>query len=124
MYFAKTNLSSGRGKKVPGFVPNQRIPDDAFPPEELARLVKAGDVMEVAKADVTEPVEVPKEAKQDTEVIDRGLWTFRAEDLADINIDQLNMMIAQHVDKHGIGAVDPFGDEEEAILFMTSDNKE
>jgi hypothetical protein len=123
MYFAKTNISSGRGKKGLGFVTNQRIPDDAFKPEEFARLVKCGSVLLVDRESVTEPVVPSKEVRQATSVLNQGLWTFSAGDLADLTIDQLNMMIAQHVDKHGLAAVEPFGDTEEAVFFMTSETQ-
>ena len=112
MFIANTNLS--------GFVPNQHIPDDTFETKEFERLVRIKAVREVDRAEVT----VAVEEEIEEEPIPRGLWTFDAEELVDLTIDQLNMRAAQYVLDHGLAELEPFADEEEAILWMTSDNTE
>lgn len=117
MHFAATNLSSGKGRKAPGFMPNQRIPDGTFEPKELERLIRIGAVVAYDESEVTEKAVSTGESR----TVYRAMWTFRTEDLAGLPIETLNMMIAQHVLQHGLAKVDPFDDVDEAISWMTKD---
>lgn len=123
MYFAKTNVSSGRGKKSPGFSPNQRIPDDTFTEEEFNRLIERGAVMRVSKADVTESSTQPPQGASQTAQTGSAKWEFTKSDLEDVALEGLNMLIAQHIEKNGLAKIDPFEDRDEAIMFMTSDSE-
>jgi len=112
--FSKTNISAGKGKKL---IPNQKVPDGFFSPEEQARLLEKGALAEVDEGSVTEPVK----ASAPAEVPNPAAWAFTDQQLAGKNLEMLNMLAAAHVKKHGIAAVEPFEDEAEARAYLSKD---
>lgn len=120
MYFANTNVSSGKGKASPEFAPNQRIPEGHFSDSEVKRLLACGAIRHLERAAVTEAPERPEE---NVDPLVKGRWSFQAADLADLTLDELNMLVAQHIEQHGLADAAPFDDVEEAIAFMTQDHE-
>lgn len=113
-YVAKTNLFAGKTR----LIPNQLVPEGLYSEDELKKLLDRGFIATV-ELTVVEPIAPPPAP----EVPDPAAWAFDADTLKGKTVEQLNMLAAQHVKKHGIAPVEPFDDLDEAVAFMSKDRK-
>ena len=101
------------------FGPGVRIPDaviDAMGPAMLARLVEEKRINEFTPRPLAE-------AKTGMQV-PTGAWVFEMKDLESKSLDELNMMIRDHVLAKGLAAVQPFADRDEALFWMVHDRSD
>lgn len=98
------------------FSPGVRIPDAviaAMDPKILARLAEEKRINEFTPRP---PVEVKTGMQAPT-----GAWVFEMKDLELKTLDELNMMIRDHVLAKGLAPVQPFADRDEALFWMVHD---
>ena len=114
LLFALATIGSPEGAILPGF----RIPDGKFPQEQLDRFVKKGyvQVIETDDALKEKPPENPEGNGHATPT-----WNFKAEDLAEKKIEELNMLILERAQAMRFENPPTFEDVETAIEFMTSE---
>jgi hypothetical protein len=93
-----------------------KVPDE-FDPKYLADLVSRGDVIEVLPVDVTSLSTGSPTGKP----VDETRWRYAAAELADLDLDMLNMFIAEHAQMYHRDAPPPFTDRESAIAFLGSE---
>lgn len=106
-------LSSDRS-----FQPGTKIPAGALTDKEAKRLLEKGAIREFSA-----PVAVEPPPTKNSETFDPALWAFEPKSLEGKSLEVLNMMIADHVAKHGLAAVEPFDSLEEALFWMSKDRK-
>lgn len=112
-YIAKTNLIAAQTR----LIPNQLVPQGLYSEDELKKLLDRG-LIALVEDTITEPVVPPKPV-----ALDPAAWAFEDSALEGKSIEELNMLAAQHIAKHGIAKVEPFDDLEEAVAFMTKDRQ-
>lgn len=111
-YFSNCSLITPSGPIGPGI----RIPDalvEAMGPAALAQLVEQKRINEFTPRPLAE-------AKTGMQV-PTGAWVFEMKDLETKSLDELNMMIRDHVLAKGLAHVPPFVDRDEALFWMVHD---
>jgi hypothetical protein len=81
-------------------------------------LLKKGAIQEF-KAPVPAPAATPENQVS----IDPALWAYPMDGLKGKSLETLNMMVQEHVKKHGLAAVEPFETLEEACFWLGKDLK-
>lgn len=105
--------------------PNCRIPEELLkklegkPGKGRSELLARG----FAKELTVEPVAQAPAVGASVNTIHPHEWRYTPESLKDKNLDALNILIVEHVKKHGLAAVPPFETKEEAIFFLGQDLK-
>lgn len=112
-YFAIHHLRLGNAEVLPG----RKIKDGLLTKEEAARLLKKGAIQEY---EPPKPVAAPPVNSEST---DPAHWTYPLADLQGKSLETLNMMIQEHVKKHGLAAVEPMETAEEAMFWLSKDLK-
>ena len=115
-YFAAVTFLTPTGDIPVG----AKIPKDLFSEEQLARLLKAGDVTTLE----AEQDKLDKKfgAKPFNGVVTFPDWAFDPETLKNDSLDVLNLKIAGRAQELA-QEVEPFETREDAIVFMTADFK-
>ena len=111
-YFSNCTFITSAGIITPGV----RIPDAviaALSPAEVAKLVEKKSINEFTPRP-------PVEAQTGMQV-PTGAWVFEMKDLEQKSLDELNMMIRDHVLAKGLAHVPPFVDRDEALFWMVHD---
>lgn len=94
--------------------PHHRIPDEAITPEVREWLLKNDLAVEAEpEKPAAPPAPPPKPHLSD--------WAFDPKTLEKDTLETLNMKIANHVQKHGLVAVEPFESIDEAKFWMSKD---
>lgn len=110
--FATCKLDLGKGVIVE---PKHLIPAEALKKGGREALLAAGFAVEMEAA---VPAAAPPKPPVDPGV---HLWRYRPEDLKGKNLEQLNMLIVNHVEKHKLAKVAPFTNLEEATAWLGQD---
>lgn len=97
--------------------PNRKIPDGVLTPAEIAKLLAKGAIKEY-QGPVAAPVTTTNQ-----ETTDPSAWAYTDDELRDKDVEALNMMIQDHVRKHGLIAVEPMDTIEEAMVWLTKDRR-
>lgn len=95
--------------------PKHLIPLDALKKGGREELLARGFAVEVEAA--APAAAVPPKLEQPAV----HLWRYKPEDLKGKNLEQLNMMVVNHVEKHKIAKVAPFTNLEEATAWLGQD---
>ena len=95
--------------------PKHLIPLDALKKGGREALLEAGFAVEVEAAAPAAAAPVKPEPPP------AHLWRYKPEDLKGKNLEQLNMMVVNHVERHKIGKVAPFTNLEEATAWLGQD---
>lgn len=99
--------------------PGRKVPSafiESLEQKELDSLLANRDI--VAK----DPLEVPKpKAEVASERVPTAEWRFDVAELVDKPLNVLNMMIQDHVQKHGLAPVEAFTTLDEAVHWMSQD---
>ncbi len=112
-YFAVHVIRVGKAD----IAPNRKIPDGALTADEIAKLLAKGAIKEYRG---TAPVSLPT-ANQES--LDPSAWAYTDEQLKDKDVDTLNMMIQDHIQKHKLVAMEPMDTVEEALVWLTKDRR-
>lgn len=116
LYFSNCTL------KLPGDV--DIAPGRKVPQEVVEQLDKAGQLEKlIAKRKIVtrDPIAALAPKVVSTERVEHADWRFEVKNLIDKPLETLNMMIQDHVLKHGLAAVEPFTSRDEAIYWMGKD---
>lgn len=119
LYFSNCSLvvSGQRGSEI--IPPGRKVPSafvESLKKEELDELLARRRI--VAK----DPLEVPKpKAEVASERVPTAEWRFDVAELVDKPLNVLNMMIQDHVQKHGLAPVEAFTTLDEAVHWMSQD---
>lgn len=111
-------VGTGRTRKV--IKPGELIPDGMLPPESIPSLLKSGHICRVAES-AESPDHVPGLDQStilgsDGEVKLRSKWDLDPEGLTGMDLDQLNVLVAERDSK-----VEPFETAEEARDWLSQD---
>lgn len=102
--------------------PNCRIPDEVLkklgdkPGKGRAELILRGFAVERSVTPTSAPVTGAK-----IETTFPHEWRYAPETLKGKSLDELNILIVEHTKKHGLAAVPPFADKDEAIFYLGHD---
>jgi hypothetical protein len=115
-YFSNCTLLAG-GKLGEAIPPNQKLPEALVSQlEESGELAKLLERKRIKAVDTSAHIAkvAPKTEKP-------GLWKFNPAETATKPVDVLNMMIQDHIAKHGLAPVATFTALDEAVAFMAQD---
>lgn len=115
-YFSNCTLLAG-GKLGEAIPPNHPLPA-----ELVSQLEKSGELAELLERKRIKAVDVAAHAAKVAPKLEKpGLWKFDPAETATKPLDVLNMMIQDHVAKHGLAPVATFTALDEAVAFMAQD---
>lgn len=112
-YFAIHHIRLGNTEVLPG----RKIKDGLLDQKEIDRLLKKGAIQKFVAPAPVEP------ATGNQIATDPAMWAYPIEALRGKPLETLNMMIQEHVKKHGLAAVEPMETLEEALHWLSKDLK-
>lgn len=118
-YFAVHVISSGLLQVEPG----RKLPEDLLKllgPDKIKKLLASGSIRESTSVPQTAPEDSSVPVQQNP---DPKRWAFDPKSLEGKDLETLNMLVQDHVKKHGLAPVEPFETELEARFFLSKDRE-